>query len=75
MLRESPPERLRRRHVDGERVEGTPQEEVDRVRIRGCTLLSGRPARVAEGHRPDGARAGALEPLDGGRGRTPGRRA
>ena len=61
---------LRRRHVDGERVEGTPQEEVQSVRLRGRTLLSGRPARVAEGQRPDGARAGALEALDGGRGRA-----
>ena len=64
MLWEPPPEGLRRRHVDGERVEGTPQEEVDGVRRRVRTLLSGRPARVAEGQRPDGARAGALEPLD-----------
>ncbi len=29
---------------------------------------------MAEGQRPDGARAGALEALDGGRGRTLGRR-
>jgi tetratricopeptide (TPR) repeat protein len=67
VLREPPPERLRRRHVDGKRVEGTPQEEVDRIGRSVRALLSGRPARVAESHRPDGARAGALEPLDGGR--------
>jgi hypothetical protein len=64
------PGRLRRRHVDGKRVEGTPKEEVQGIRRRGRTLLSGRPARVAEGHRPDGARAGALEMLDGRRGRA-----
>jgi len=74
VLREPRPERLRRRHVDGERVESTPKEEVDCIRRSVRTLLSGRPARVAEGHRPDGARAGALEALDGGRGRTLGRR-
>jgi hypothetical protein len=38
-------------------------------------LLSGRLARVAEGQRPDGARAGPLEALDGRRGRALGRRA
>ena len=70
-----PAEGLRRRHVDWERVEGTPQEEVQSVGLRVRALLSGRPARVAEGQRPDGARAGALEALDGGRGRTLGRRA
>ena len=75
-----PPEGIRRRDLKrrvarGERVEGTPKEEVDRVRFSGCTLLSGRPARVAEGQRPDGARAGTLEALDGRRGRSLGRRA
>ena len=60
MLRESPPERLRRRHVDGERVEDVPEEEVDCIRRSVRTLLPRRPARVAEGQCPDGARAGAL---------------
>ena len=40
MLREPPTKGLRRRHVDGERVEGTPQEEVDRVGRRVRALLS-----------------------------------
>ena len=66
---------FKRRVARGERVEDVPEKKIDRVR-GGCrTLLSGRPARVAKGQRPDGARAGALEALDGGRGRTLGRRA
>ena len=69
------PEGFRRRHFDGERVEDVPEKKIDRVRGVCRALLSGRPARVAEGQRPDGARAGALEALDGGRGRALGRRA